>query len=109
MSKKNIKAFDIFSHQVALVTAGNIGSFNSCMIGWGSLGNIWSRAGSVCPIITIYIYPSRYTREFLKANEIFTVSFFPQEYRKALWYMGFHSGRDEDKVKASGLTPVMGG
>jgi len=104
--QKEYKVFDMFSHQLALVTAGNMDHFNGCTIGWGSLGNIWSRAGSVCPIVTVYVYPSRYTCEFLKANETFTVSFFPKEYRKALGYMGTHSGRNEDKVKAAGLTPV---
>lgn len=107
--QKDYKVFDMFSHQLALVTAGNIECFNGCTLGWGSMGNIWSRAGSIGPIITVYVYPSRYTWEFLKANETFTVSFFPQEYRKALGYMGSHSGRNEDKVKASGLTPVVMG
>ena len=104
--QKEYKVFDLFSHQMALVTAGNMEHFNGCTIGWGSLGNIWSRAGSVGPIVTVYVYPSRYTCEFLKAYDTFTVSFFPQEYRKALGYMGTHSGRDGDKVKGAGLTPV---
>lgn len=105
--QEEYKVFDMFSHQLALVTAGNIDHFNGCTVGWGSLGNIWSRNGNVRPIITVYIYPSRYTCEFLKNNETFTVSFLPQEHRKSLGYMGSHSGRNEDKVKASGLTPVM--
>jgi len=106
LEQQEFKVFDIFSHQTALVTAGNINHFNACTIGWGSLGNIWSKAGSVCPIVTVYVYPTRYTCEFLKANGTFTVSFFPKEYRKALGYMGSHSGRDGDKVKAAGLVPV---
>ena len=67
------------------------------------------KEGNICPIVTVYVYPSRYTYEFLKANETFTVSFFPKEYRKALGYMGTHSGRNEDKVRAAGLTPVAMG
>lgn len=74
--QKDYKVFEMFSRQMALVTAGDIGHFNSCTIGWGSLGNIWSKAGSVGPIVTVYVYPSRFTCEFLKANDIFTVSFF---------------------------------
>lgn len=96
----------MFSRQTALVTAGNMQHFNACTIGWGSMGNIWSRAGSIGPIITVYVHPSRYTCEFLKANRSFTVSFFPHEYRGALGYMGTHSGREGDKVKAAGLTPA---
>lgn len=104
--KKEYRAFEMFNRQMPLVTAGTIDHFNGCTIGWGSLGNIWSRAGSVSPIITVYVYPSRYTCEFLKANDTFTVSFFSEKYRRALGYMGSHSGRDEDKVKNAGLTAV---
>lgn len=104
--QKDFKVFDIFSNQWALATAGTPDNFNSCTIGWGSLGNIWSRDGSVGPIVTVYIYPSRYTCEYMKAHNTFTVSFFPEEYHKALGYMGSHSGRDGDKAKAAGLTPV---
>lgn len=109
LEQQDFKMFDMFSDQWALVTAGTLENFNSCTIGWGSMGNIWSRNGSSGPIVTVYIYPSRYTCEFLKANKEFTVSFFPKEYRKALGYMGSHSGRDGDKVKAAGLTPIAVG
>ena len=37
-----------------------------------------------------------------------TLSFYPPEYHKALGYLGSHSGRDEDKVAAVGLTPAFG-
>ncbi len=39
-------------------------------------------------------------------SDTFTVSFFPKECRKALSYIGSHSGRDEDKAAAAHLTPV---
>ena len=42
----------------------------------------------------------------LKERDTFTVSFFEKEYQKALGYMGSHTGRNEDKAKAAGLTPV---
>lgn len=43
------------------------------------------------------------------ANDTFTVGFFPENCRKALAYMGSHSGRNDDKVAAAGLTPVSMG
>ena len=58
---------------------------------------------------TVYIHPARYTSEFLKRNDFFTVSFFDPKFRKALGYMGSHSGRDGDKAKGAGLTPVAFG
>ena len=42
----------------------------------------------------------------MEKNDWFTVSFFPVEYKKALGYLGSHSGRDGDKVTDAGLTPV---
>ena len=101
-----LNAFDKFNSQWALVTAGDKNHFNSCAIGWGSFGNIWASNGKPCQTITIYVHPARYTSEFLLKNDTFTVSFFPKKYRKALAYMGSHSGRNEDKAKNAGLTPI---
>lgn len=40
----------------------------------------------------------------MEANEYFTVTSFPEQYREKLQYMGSVSGRDTDKLKGSGLT-----
>ncbi|MCR5138348.1 MAG: flavin reductase [Oscillospiraceae bacterium] len=37
---------------------------------------------------------------------LFTVSFFPEEFRPDLSILGSRSGRDADKVALTGLTPV---
>ena len=100
------KIFDLFNNHWALVTAGEASHYNTCTISWGSLGTIWSR-----PVATVYVNPDRYTWEFLKESDTFTVAFFPPEYRGALGYLGSHSGREGDKVAAAGLTPreIAGG
>ena len=105
--EKEFKVFGMFKNQWALATAGTIYNFNTCTIGWGSLGTIWTRAAG--DIVTIYVNPERYTSEFLLANDYFTVSFFPEQYREDLQYLGTHSGRDEDKVARTKLTPVKAG
>lgn len=101
MQSVQIDPFRRFHEDWALVTAGEEGCFNSMTISWGSMGTIWNR-----PILTIYVRPDRYTWEFLKKNDRFTVSFFPEQYRDALTRMGRCSGRDCDKAKEAGLTPV---
>lgn len=101
---KEYPIFDMFKNQWALVTAGTMDSFDGCTIGWGSLGTIWNKE-----TVTVYVHPDRYTSEFLRNHDTFTVSFFPEEYRKALGYMGSHSGRNEDKAINAGLTPVLMG
>lgn len=98
----NCNPFEVFRNNRALLTAGTEDHFNSMTIGWGSLGTIWGKS-----TVTVYVRPDRYTWNFLKESDTFTVSFFPEEYRSALTVMGTLSGRDTDKVRASGLTPVF--
>ena len=67
---------------------------------WGLMGFLWNR-----PVVTMYIRPSRYTFEFLRSVDRFTVSFFPQEMAPALRYCATHRGWNEDKLAGSGLVP----
>ncbi|MEE0957127.1 MAG: flavin reductase, partial [Ruminococcus sp.] len=54
-----------------------------------------------------FIRPQRYTFGFMQENGCFSMSFFDEEYRKALAFCGSKSGRDVDKVKETGLTPAF--
>ena len=92
--------FKAFDEQWALLTAGNADSFNIMTISWGGMGTLWSRS-----IATVYVRKSRYTHEFMDGNEYFSISFYPEQYRKTLSVLGSKSGRDMDKMKGSGLTP----
>ncbi len=98
--EQDYRVFELFEKQWALVAAGNLDRFNCCTLSWGGMGTLWNR-----PVVTVYLHPSRYTREFLMENDTFTVSFFPEACRKALGILGSRSGRDGDKVEDSGLTP----
>ncbi len=90
-----------------LVTAGTEDrGYNTMTASWGHLGSIWGHGGGM-PTSVIYIRPQRYTKEFLDREELYTLSFFPEDYKKQLGYLGSHSGRDEDKVATVGLTPVF--
>ena len=98
----NIKPFTCFRKDWGLITAGDKDEFNSMTIGWGGFGTMWS-----VPVVFLFVKPSRYTSEIIKRHDEITVSFYPEECRKALSVMGTISGRDHDKVKESGLTPVF--
>lgn len=106
---KDYKVFDMFNNQWGLVTAGTPDNYNTCTIAWGSLGTIWGGPNRGRSIVTVYVHPDRFTWEFLKNQETFTVSFFPPEFKDALGYLGSHSGRDGDKVSGTGLTPKQVG
>jgi len=62
------------------------------------MGTIWNK-----PVVTVYVRTSRYTHEFMDNNEYFTVSFYPEKYKKILGVLGSRSGREMDKMNGSGL------
>lgn len=96
--------FELIGKDWMLITAGTPESFNTMTASWGGLGVLWERKTAFC-----FIRPTRYTYEFVESSPYFTLSFFEEHYRKALSFCGSHSGRDTDKIKGAGLTPVKKG
>lgn len=98
-----LPAFRAWHRDGFLLAAGDFaaGQWNCMTVGWGGLGCLWDR-----PVAVVGARPSRYTVEFLRRHPGFTLCHFPAGHRKALVHLGTHSGRDGDKVAASGLTPV---
>ena len=84
-----------------LITAGRDSLFNPMTAGWGGLGQLYN-----LPVAFCFINPSRYTYQLMEEGETYTLTFYTEAYREALQYCGTHSGRDGDKVKAAGLTPI---
>lgn len=105
MKKIDIKelkgnAVSLFDDKWCLITAGTKESYNTMTASWGAMGELWNKDVCFC-----FIRPQRYTYEFTEKNDLFTLSFFGEEYRKALSFCGTKSGRDYDKAKETGLTP----
>lgn len=92
--------FNLFSNALSL-SVGNKDKMNAMTIGWGGLGVLWGRDR---PVITVYVRKDRFTHQFMEDNEYFVVEGFSDKYDKQLKYLGSASGRDEDKMKGSGLT-----
>ena len=95
--------FDLIGDAWMLITAGDREAFNMMTASWGGMGVIWGKKVCFC-----VVRPGRNTYRFMESSDSFTLSFYDERYRKALMYCGSHSGRDVDKVKESGLTPVFG-
>ncbi|HBI84749.1 MAG TPA: flavin reductase [Ruminococcus sp.] len=94
--------FEAIGKQWFLLTAGTEKSgFNSMTCSWGAVGVMWNK-----PAVTCYVRHSRHTFGFMERQEIFTLSFLPEDYRKALAFCGSHSGRDCDKAAETGLHPA---
>lgn len=106
MKKIDIKdlqgnAVSMFDDKWCLITAGTKENYNTMTASWGAMGELWNK--DVC---FIFIRPQRYTLEFTEREDYFTLSFFGGEYKKALAFCGRNSGRDCDKAKETGLTPM---
>ena len=93
--------FTWFKGQGLLLAVGDSISNNAMTIGWGSLGNVWSKIG--LNTVTVYVAEARYTYEFMEKYDYFTVMAFDKEDARILGYMGTHSGRDGDKAAHLGL------
>jgi flavin reductase (DIM6/NTAB) family NADH-FMN oxidoreductase RutF len=97
-----LNPFSKIGKEWMLISAGDRKKFNTMTASWGALGHIWQKN-----TVTVYIRPQRYTKEFVDASGFFSVAFFEQKYKKALALCGEKSGRDTDKIAASGLTPYF--
>ncbi len=104
MNKLIMDAFDEFGNHWALLSAGTLADHNAMTISWGGVGCLWGKR-----VATVYVRPNRFTYKYMEENEYFTVSFYPEEYKKALGIMGSKSGRDCHKDAEAGLTPVDAG
>lgn len=94
--------FSLIGDKWMLITSGNQEKYNTMTASWGSVGVMWGKN-----VVFAFIRPQRYTFEFVEKEEYFTLSFYPDEYKKALSLCGKVSGRDVDKAKEANLTPIF--
>lgn len=92
-----------------LITAGSLTinpentdkAFNTMTASWGGLGFLWNK-----PVAFIFVRPQRFTFKFTEQEHVFSLSFFEPRYRDALSLCGTVSGRNTNKIKDAGLTPI---
>lgn len=71
---------------------------NTMTASWGGVGILWNK-----PVATIYIRPTRYTKEIIDQTDTFSLSVLSEKFKNALDYCGCHSGRDGDKFRPAKL------
>lgn len=95
----NGNVFEMIGDQWMLITAKKDGKINTMTASWGAMGIMWGKN-----VATAYIRPQRYTKEFVDSSDVFTLSFFGGEQKKAMGHLGSVSGRTEpDKIDRAGL------
>lgn len=101
INELNENIFKLIGKDWMLITAEKSGKTNMMTASWGGFGVLFGKN-----VATVYIRPSRYTKEFVDAGEKFSLCIMDEKYRKELNYCGSKSGRDEDKVKTCNFTPI---
>ena len=97
----NYNIFDLGTSW-CLLSSGDDKGFNAMTISWGSFGYLWNKN-----IVTVYVRPSRYTKDFIDKTGYISLAFFDPKYKKELGRLGTVSGRDQDKFKDSPLHPMV--
>ena len=87
-----VNPFTKIGKEWMLITAGNKEKANTMTASWGGLGVLWGKN-----VAYIFVRDSRYTKEFIDANDTFSLTFLEGQ-MPALKYLGTVSGRDEDKI-----------
>ena len=88
-------------NEAALITSGKGENVNVMTASWGGLGVFWGK-----PISTCFINPTRHSITTMDEGDTYTISFYTPAYKDVLQYCGSNSGRNTDKIKGSGLTPI---
>ncbi|MCL2023178.1 MAG: flavin reductase [Oscillospiraceae bacterium] len=98
-----VNPITLFRDNWGLLTAGTPEKCNTMTVSWGMLGELWGVDAAMA-----FVRPQRYTKEFMDANESFTISFLPKDAasKKIHGICGTKSGRDMDKIAAAELTAV---
>lgn len=96
--KENV--INIIANEYMLITAGNKEKYNMMTASWGFMGEMWGEDS-----VAVVVRPSRYTMELIDNSDYFTLTFYGED-KSVHKICGSKSGRDIDKTKATGLTPI---
>ena len=99
----DMNVFQTIGQDWMLITAGDQQKINTMTASWGGMGVFWGEN-----VVHAYIRPQRYTKQFVDACDLATLSFLPETYKNALKICGTTSGKEVDKWKLSNLHPYYG-
>jgi flavin reductase (DIM6/NTAB) family NADH-FMN oxidoreductase RutF len=94
--------FKLVGKDFTVVTAGKEDHYNSMTASGGGWGLLFMRPSAWC-----ILRADRYTLEIIQKEQTYTMSYFPDEYKKQVLFLGSESGRDSEKMKEVELTSVQ--
>lgn len=97
---KNV--FKLFSENHSVLTSGTENDYNSMTASWGGWGQLFEQSTA-----WNILGGKRYTLEYIKKNETYTVTFFEETYKDQVLFLGSKSGRNSNKMKEVKLTKIV--
>jgi flavin reductase (DIM6/NTAB) family NADH-FMN oxidoreductase RutF len=94
--------FTLVGKDYFAITAGKEDHYNSMIGSGGGLGLLFKKPTTWC-----IIRADRYTLEMIQKEQTYTLSYFPNEYREQMLFLGSKSGRDSEKMKEVELTCIQ--
>lgn len=95
--------FELIGKEWMLINAKTDNEFNAMTANWGGFGHLWNRE-----VAFIFIRPQRYTKRLADDENVkLSLSFFDEQYKKELSYLGSVSTYDDkDKMKNCDLNVI---
>jgi flavin reductase (DIM6/NTAB) family NADH-FMN oxidoreductase RutF len=94
--------FTLVGKDFMVITAGKKDHFNSMIGSGGGLGMLFKK-----PTTWTVLKASRYTLELIQKEQTYTLSYFPDEFKEQMLFLGSKSGRDSEKMKEAELSSVQ--
>ena len=85
-----------------VITAGKKDHYNSMIGSVTGLAFLFNKPTTWC-----ILREDRYTLEMIQKEQTYTLSYFPKEYKKQIYFLASKSGRDSEKMKEVELTSVQ--
>ncbi len=94
--------FTLVGKVFPVITAGKEDHYNSMTASGGGFGMLFMKPTTWC-----ILKGNRYTLELIQKEQTYTMSYFPNEYKKQILFLGSKTGRDSEKMKEVELTSVQ--
>jgi flavin reductase (DIM6/NTAB) family NADH-FMN oxidoreductase RutF len=94
--------FTLVGKVYPVITAGKADHYNSMTASGGGMGLLFKKPPTWC-----LLQANRYTLEMIQKEQTYTMSYFPDEFKKQVLFLGSKSGRDSEKMKEVELTSVQ--
>jgi flavin reductase (DIM6/NTAB) family NADH-FMN oxidoreductase RutF len=94
--------FTLVGKVFPVITAGKVDHFNSMTASGGGLGMLFKKPTTWC-----ILQAGRYTLELILKEQTYTLSYFPNEYKEQILFLGSKSGRASNKMEEVELTSLQ--